>query len=220
MEYLDRRRTHIYLFDGKSDPLQITSGDYDDGDPQWSPDGSKIAFVSKREGDPDFNNKGDIWTVKADPLAKKHALTQVTTNPGNDHSPAWSPDSKSITYVTETGPEKLWYATEHLAVVNADGSHARILTKKYGRMVHQPKFSANGRNIYFTADDAGNRPLMQIAVKSGKLKTLTLGDLAVRGYDIHGKHTIAVIQSSHQAPYDVGVCQTSCRDHITLHLQL
>ncbi|MFT6991402.1 MAG: dipeptidyl aminopeptidase/acylaminoacyl peptidase [Paraglaciecola sp.] len=213
--YLDRRRTHIYLFNGKSDPVQVTSGDYDDADPQWSPDGSKIAFVSKRQGDPDFNNNGDIWLVQADATAKEHALTQVTTNPGNDHSPAWSPDSKRITYVTETEPAKLWYATEHLAVVNADGSKVRILTKKYDRMVHQPTFSANGRNIYFTAEDGGNRPLMQIAVKSGKLKTLTKGDIAVRGYDLHGKHTIAVIQSSHHAPYDVHLIKKSKQSRLT-----
>jgi hypothetical protein len=95
--------------------------------------------------------------------------------------------------VTETEPEKLWYATDNLAVINADGTKARILTKNYDRMVQQPEFSANGRNIYFTADDSGNKPLMQIAVKSGKLINLTQGDIVVSGYDIHVKNTITTI---------------------------
>jgi dipeptidyl aminopeptidase/acylaminoacyl peptidase len=213
--YLDRRRTHIYLFDGQNAPIQLTSGDYDDADPQWSPDGTKIAFVSKRQGDPDFNNNSDIWVVKADSATKGQPLFQVTTNLGTDHSPAWSPDSKTITYVTETEPEKLWYATQHLAVINADGSQGRILTKRYDRMVHQPRFSVNGRAIYFTAEDSGNRPLKRIEVKSGKLETLTKGDSAVSSYALHGKDMLAVIQSSHQAPYDVHLLKKSKQTRLT-----
>ena len=135
--YLDRRRVHIYLFNGEGEPHQITSGDYDDKDPQWSPSGDRIAFVSKREGDPDANNNSDIWTVSTNVAAKDYPLTQVTTNKGSDTAPSWSPDGKSIAYVTVTEPEKLWYATEKLAVTDAaGGGHARLLTQKLDRMIH------------------------------------------------------------------------------------
>ena len=58
--YLDRRRTHLYVFDlsseksstRSSEVTQITSGDYDDSQPQWSADGTKIAFVSNRTEEP------------------------------------------------------------------------------------------------------------------------------------------------------------------------
>ncbi|MEX0299623.1 MAG: hypothetical protein AB3N28_11185, partial [Kordiimonas sp.] len=127
--YLDRKRTHLYLFDGKNDPVQITSGDYDDESPHWSPDSKHIAFVSKRDGDPDSNNNSDIWVVAADASAKEHPLTQVTTNKGSDHSPTWSPDSKTLAYITTLEPEKLWYDTERLAVKPASGEGAaNILT--------------------------------------------------------------------------------------------
>lgn len=201
--YLDRRRNHIYLYDGENDPVQITSGDYDDQDPQWSPDGSKIAFVSKRHGDPDANNNSDIWVVAADAEAEEHPLTQITQNIGPDYSPDWSPDGKSIAYVASVEPEKLWYDTDHLAIVNADGTSERLLTEDYDRMVSSPTFSKNGKSIYFTASDGGNRPLMEVSVKSGKLKTVTEGELSVRSFKVGPKGELALLKSEHHSPHEI-----------------
>lgn len=214
--YLDRRRTHIYLHNGEGEPHQITSGDYDDKDPQWSPDGSRIAFVSKREGDPDANINSDIWTVSTDKKAKEYPLTQVTSNKGSDISPAWSPDGKSIAYVTAIAPEKLWYATRHLAVIKSDGSGtARILTMDYDRMVSSPEFSLNGKSIYFTADDRGNTPLMKADLRSGKLSVVTKGDTVVRDFDIGKNGKIATLQSSHHSTSNVHIIKKGKSTRIT-----
>lgn len=202
--YLDRRRTHLYLHNGDEDPIQITSGDYDNSNAKWSPDGSKVAFVSKRDGDPDGNTNSDIWVVLADPNAGEYPLTQVTTNKGSDGSPSWSPDGKTIAHITVTEPHKLWYATENLAVIAADGTgEARILTTDFDRMIFRPTYAKNGRSIYFTTDDGGNKPLMRINVRSGDMDVITEGDVSVRAYDIGENGTIATIQSSHYTPFEV-----------------
>ena len=201
--YLDSRRSHFYIFDGTNDPVQITSGDYDDNNPEWSPDGTKIAFASKRDGDPDANSNSDIWLVSANPKARTHPLTQLTTNKGSDSNPSWSPDGKSIAYTTVREPEKLWYATRHLAVLNVASKTNRVLTKDYDRTISNPKFSNNGQSIYFLPNDGGNRPLMKVDVGSGTLSKIIGGDISVRGYDMHKSGAIATIKSTHNAPFDV-----------------
>ncbi len=102
--YLDRRRTHLYVFDVASKKsAQITSGDFDDSEPAWSPDGKQLAFSSNRSTpDPDRTYNSDIWVAAADNSDKGKHLTQITTNPGPDRSPAWSPDGKWIAFISQT----------------------------------------------------------------------------------------------------------------------
>jgi len=134
--YLDRRRRHIYVFDVADRELaQLTGGDYDDASPAWSPDGMKIAFVSNRTDDADLNYNTDIWLVSSAPAeGGMGPLTQVTTNPGVDDSPAWSPDGQSITHTSTNPAQSPIYAMVNVAVSDAGGGGLRILTADLDRM--------------------------------------------------------------------------------------
>src|SRR5262249_35999939 len=146
------------------------SGDYDDDEPAWSPDGKLLAFTSNRSTpDPDATYNKDIWTVSAGNSDKGAHSTQVTTNPGDDSSPAWSPDGKWITYSTQLEPNLFQYATKHIAVSAAAGGQANVLTLPLDRMATHPRFAPDGKSIYFLADDDGTQVLCQVNLADGKI---------------------------------------------------
>jgi dipeptidyl aminopeptidase/acylaminoacyl peptidase len=193
--YLDRRRTHLYVFDLAANSLtQITSGDYDDSEPAWSPDGKFLAFTSNRSTpDPDATYDTNIWAVATNSVARSTGatpdgkgahLTQVTTNPGADGSASWSPDGKSIAYVTQLEPRLFDYATKHLAVAPTTGGEAKVLTLALDRMVTVPRFSPDGKFIYFIADDDGAQNLCRIPVTGGEITRPVAGRLMVNDYSL------------------------------------
>jgi dipeptidyl aminopeptidase/acylaminoacyl peptidase len=190
--YLDRRRTHLYVFDVVEKRLtQITSGDYDDSEPVWSPDGKQLAFTSNRTSDPDRNYNADIWTVSADNTDKGAHLGQITTNPGEDHSPAWSPDGKWIAYVTQTEPKLFQYATKHLAITPATGGEAKVLTRAFDRNVSDLLFAADSKSILFIADDDGTQNVCRIAITGGEITRPIGGRLMVYNYSLAKSGDIA-----------------------------
>jgi len=184
--YLDRRRTHLYVFNiAAKTTTQITSGDFDDNEPAWSPDGKSLAFTGNRSTpDPDGTRDSNIWVVAADNTDKGARLTQITTNPSPDNQPAWSPDGKWITYVTELDPHLFYYSTQHLAVAPATGGEAKVLTAAFDRSVHRPRFSSDGQYIYFTAEDDGTLNLCRIAATGGEITRSIGGRLTVANYSL------------------------------------
>lgn len=200
--YLDRRRTHIYIKNGHEKPIQITFGDYDDSDPQWNPDNKLIAFVSKREGDPDANNNSDIWLVDSSDDKKNRELKKLTMNPGPDTNPSWSPDGNTIAYISSIEPDKLWYATEHLAITDKNNGETKLLSLNYDRMISTPMFSNDGKSIFALASDRGNRPLIKFDLSNGDKENMTPGELSVRNYAIGNKDKIITLMSSHHSPFN------------------
>jgi len=192
--YLDRRRTHLYVFDLAAKTLtQITSGDFDDSEPAWSPDGRSMAFSSNRSRpDPDATYDTNIWVVRADNQDRGAHLTQITSSPGAHSAPSWSPDGTWITYVTQLDPQLFDYATRHVAISPSAGGSAKVLTLTLDRNADQPHFSAGGK-IFFIADDDGALRLYTVDPATG---AITFGDglhgerppiggrLTVNGYSI------------------------------------
>lgn len=83
----------IYLMDedGKNQRW-LTNNKVNEWSPTWSPDGKRIAFVSKVEGSD--NRFSQIYVMDADGKNRR----RLTNNPGNKSQPVWSPDGKKIAY--------------------------------------------------------------------------------------------------------------------------
>ncbi len=88
--------------------------------------------------------------VAADNPDRGQSLVPVTTNPGADHSPAWSPNGKWIACVSQLDAQVLDYATHNLTVAPARGGGQNVLTQKLDLRVKRPRFSADVQSLYFT----------------------------------------------------------------------
>ena len=211
--YLDRRRSHVYVFDLAAKSLtQVSSGDFDDDEPAWSPDGTLIAFTSNRsQPDPDRTYNSDIWIVAAtnDRNHDKGAHpTQVTANLGEDHQAAWSPDGKWIAYSSQLDPKLFQYATKHIAVapvpeLGGKPGEAKVLTLALDRMATQPKFAPDGKSIYFIADDDGTQNLCLVDISTQKITRPVAGRFMLYDYSLSKSGEIAAQITTLDRPNEI-----------------
>jgi len=203
--YLDRRRTHLYVFDLASKSMtQVSSGDYDDTAPAWSPDGKQLAFASNRsKPDPDATYAANIWVVSADNTDHGASPLQVTAGLGGDHHPAWSPDGKWIAYSTRLDPKLFEYGTSHIARSPATGGPAKVLTLALDRNATEPEFAPDGSGVYFVVDDEGTQNLAFQNLADGKITRPVGGRLMLEGFSVAKDGALAVNASTMDRPFEL-----------------
>ncbi|GMV05678.1 MAG: acyl-peptide hydrolase [Gemmatimonadota bacterium] len=211
------RHTHLYVFHVATKELrQLTTGRWDEGQARWSPDGTRVAFVSNRTDDPDANQNSDIWVVDAGLAEPTDTPRRVTTNPGSDSSPAWSPDGRWIAYTTTTDLDAIWYATAHLAVISAEGGEPRLLTRELDRNPSGPRWSDDGAWIWFGLEDSAEDHIVRIRPDGSGLERVVSGPVSAGSFDWKGG-TLAYQLGTLERPTEVFVGTGTAARRVTDH---
>jgi dipeptidyl aminopeptidase/acylaminoacyl peptidase len=201
--YLGSLHTHLQLFDVDARKAEVlTSGNYDEKDASWSPDGRLIAFVSNHEKDPDRIDNTDIFVVEAKAGAEPR---QLTTFPGPDGGrPSWSPDSQSIAYLQGDEPKYSAYNLNKLAVVRAVGGQPRLLTTSLDRAVQGPiAWSADGKTLTFVVQDDRITYAARTPLAGGQIEKLTTGRRVVSSPSANRDGRFALLSATVNEPAEV-----------------
>ena len=166
--YLVDRYQRLYLFDvAARKATLLTDGDYNSVEPAWSPGGDGIAFSSKRDGDPDRNENSDIYLIDS---AAGATARKLTSWPGPDNSPVFSPDGRRIAYLQGGEPKYADYDPAQLAVIPADGGEVSLPTAALDRDMRSPRWSRDGKTLYFLVVDDRVRSLRRVSASGGKVR--------------------------------------------------
>ena len=205
--YLRGARSHLYLFDVAAKKAEIlTPGQFDDEDPVWSPDGTKIAFVSKRgSGDLDRTRNTDVYVIDAHAGAQPKPLTTDTVP--DDGPLAWSPDGRWIAFEIGEQDKYSAYSQGRLAIVAADGGQPKVLAESFDRPLRNPVWAADSGSLTVLATDDRSRYPVRITVSSGRMDRLAPGELVIDGVSSGPDGNFAVLASTDTQPPEVSALE-------------
>lgn len=124
--------------------------------PSWSPDGTRVAYVS-------FEQKKPVIYVQN--LITRQR-TVIANERGSNSAPSWSPDGSRIALaLSKTGNTQVYIA-------NSSGGGIRRISNSSG-IDTEPQFSADGQQIYFTSDRSGGPQIYRMSVNGGEAQRVT-----------------------------------------------
>src|SRR3954468_11763354 len=126
-----------------TEPLQLTTNGVDDTSPVWSPDGSRIAYVSRTLG---FGGSYDIYVMNADGTGK----TQLTTSPSAEFEPTWSADGSEVAFISNRyGNYDVFKLNVAAQAAHPDTVETRLTTDTEDDI--DPAWSVSGTTIAFAS---------------------------------------------------------------------
>jgi dipeptidyl aminopeptidase/acylaminoacyl peptidase len=199
-QFTGDKRSHLFLVPvAGGAPRDLNPGDEHDVPPfqlegpdqyGFSPDGKEIAFEENLDPVPAISTNMDIFTLRLDdPNAKP---VKISTSPGGDHSPAYSPDGKYIAWRSQA---RAGYESDRFRLVIYDRATKKIrdVLPNFDRWVDEFAWIDDSQHIAFAAGDKGEEPIYWTNITGDDLKRL--GKARGEWSDIHpilrnGRETI------------------------------
>ncbi len=149
----------VYRLTPGGSPAPLITSTSIDAFPQYSPDGSRIAFASDRAGGP-----LEIWLAGADGT---NAVRLTRGSARGSSSPRWSPDGRSIAFDVQgaDGRYDVW-------TIGVDGSGLRQLTRDPAND-YLPSWSHEGRFVYFASNRTGRNEVWRVPTSGGAEERVT-----------------------------------------------
>lgn len=136
--------------------------------PAWSPDGKSIAFVTTKDTTSAFDDSlgnANIYIMNRD----GSNLNRLTENPGEDYTPAWSPDSRSLVY----SAQNIQFGKMELMIIDTQCSTDCIRLLFSDAVDLMPAWSSDGSSIVFVDARDGSFEMYTTDIDGRYLQRLT-----------------------------------------------
>jgi dipeptidyl aminopeptidase/acylaminoacyl peptidase len=147
---------------------ELVKGEFQIQDPQWSPNGREIAFVTAPTPKADDGRFTDILIADA----STGATRKLVENPGPDVAPRWSPDGAAIAFLTK-GPKNAGVLQSKLAVVSPNGGAPRMLAPEFLYGPGPVAWSPDGQTLYFWTTVRTRNELFALPSSGGEPKQVS-----------------------------------------------
>ena len=216
--FLDDKHSHVWCMPSTGGtPWQVTSGDFDDGWPAWSPSGRELAFASNRTPDREYNNVHELWAVNARGGEARPVLVGQQAMFGE---PVWSPDGTAIAVVGHRDPVSGSATNANIWWVAASGgepeNRTAVLDRSAGNAVATdtgvevscgPAWLPDGSTILYQLSDWGSVHVYAVPVVSGEPRPVIAGDRCVSSFSVSADGSrLAFVAGDALNPGDVYVC--------------
>jgi len=157
--------------DGTNQTNLTNTPDTNEGQPAWSPDGTKIAFTGPGDLNEDGSGGlGDIYVMDADGTNR----TNLTDTPDFlDYRPSWAPSGAQLTFVREV-PGRVISEQQDIFVIDANGENANNLTQTDANE-DDPAWSPDGTKIAFSGVRNGGEEILTMD-PDGQNEEILTGD--------------------------------------------
>jgi dipeptidyl aminopeptidase/acylaminoacyl peptidase len=178
-----KRRSHLLVVPvAGGTPKDLTPGDRDvppfalggPDDYAISPDGTELCFVKNADPVPATSTNSDLYVV---PITGGEPR-KITSNPGADNSPAYSPDKKYLAWRAQVRPG---YESDRWRLMVLERTTGKLtnLSEAIDRWVTGFTWSPDSTRIFFTIEDRGRQPVQMVPVTGGGAREIIAGDSQV-----------------------------------------
>jgi dipeptidyl aminopeptidase/acylaminoacyl peptidase len=166
--YVGDKRSHLFLIPSAGGtPRDLTPGathevpPFSLGGPDaygFSPDSKEIAYTENLDTVPAISTNADIFTLRLDDASAKPV--KISTSPGGDFSPAYSPDGKYIAWRSQA---RAGYESDRfrLMLYHRTAKTLKEVLPNFDRMVDEFAWAPDSKTIYFVSGNAGEAPIFR-----------------------------------------------------------